>query len=136
MRTISLGNFFPPSYHCRLVWTVCIVLERKRTKTSLKHNMVEVVWLTQLTYAVGLSIGRNIQRHTFHSKLSQFHRSTNFCTEKRLRTTSCYLNNYFNFHVHLSMCPKNQLQFLQQYHKMSQTKVAWYVLKVKNMHSG
>ena len=55
------------------------------------------------------------------------------------------LNNYFNFHVCLSICPfvcpsihvfKNQLQFLQFYHKMSLIKGARYLLREKNMHSG
>ena len=53
------------------------------------------------------------------------------------------LNNYFNFHVFLSIqssirpcvC-QNQLYFLHLHNKMLQIKVAWYVLRVKNIHSG
>ena len=53
-----------------------------------------------------------------------------------------HLNNYFNFHVRLSFRPSVLrpseifFQFLQAYHKMSIIKVAWYVLRVKNMHPG
>ena len=31
--------------------------------------------------------------------------------------------------------PLSSFQFLQSYHKVSLIKVAWYVLRVKNMHS-
>ena len=34
------------------------------------------------------------------------------------------------------MAARPHFQFLQSYHKMSQIKVAWYVLRVKNMHLG
>ena len=58
-----------------------------------------------------------------------------------------HLNNYFNFHVCLSIwfcssvrpsirVSENQLNFLQSFDKMSLIKVAWYVLRVKNVHSG
>ena len=50
------------------------------------------------------------------------------------------LNNYFNIQV----CPSvsihlirlSSFQFLQLYHKLSLIKVAWCVLRVKNMHLG
>ena len=54
-----------------------------------------------------------------------------------------HLNNYFDFHVCLSVRPsvrpcvsENQLHFLQSYDKMSLIKVAWCVFRVKNMHPG
>ena len=59
----------------------------------------------------------------------------NLCTIHFLH----HLHNYFNLHV----CPFNgggggslsSFQFLLSYHKVSLIKVAWYVLRVKNMHS-
>ena len=57
-----------------------------------------------------------------------------------LGSTRCantsYLNNYFNFHVCLSIHLFVRLKFLHLYHKMSLIKVACYVLRVKNMNSG
>ena len=75
--------------------------------------------------------------------------------------TVLILNNYFNLHVCLSICrlrlaicrllsggcrlpstvyrlsvTLSNFQFLQSYHKMSLIKVACYVLREKNMHSG
>ena len=56
-----------------------------------------------------------------------------------------YLNNYFDFHVCLSIRPfvrpsvrvsRDYIHFLQLCHKMSLIKVVWYVLRVKNMHPG
>ena len=78
-------------------------------------------------------------RITFTYKLS--------CVLKRILKTQIFsnLNNYFDFHVSLSIRPsvhpfvcvsENQLNFLQFYHIMSLKKVAWYVLRVKNMHFG
>ena len=49
------------------------------------------------------------------------------------------LNNYFNLCVCLSFCLSltlSNFQFLLLYDKMSLIKVAWNVLRVKNMHSG
>ena len=57
---------------------------------------------------------------------------------------------YFQLHLHnyfkLYICPSLQrrrrpvtlsnFQFLQSIHKMSVIKVAWHVLRVKNIHSG
>ena len=50
------------------------------------------------------------------------------------------LHNYFNLHVcpsiwHQRHVPLLSFQFLQWYHIRSLVKVAWYVLRVKNMHS-
>ena len=52
-----------------------------------------------------------------------------------------YLHNYFNLHVCPSFrrrrrgVPLSIFKFLQSYDKVSLIKVAWYVLRVKNMHS-
>ena len=54
------------------------------------------------------------------------------------------LYNYFNFHVCLSIrfrssvrsCVQKLAQFTSEGHKMSLAKVAWYVLGMKNTHSG
>ena len=60
-----------------------------------------------------------------------------------------HLNNYFRLHVCLSFRTSVRtyvrpsirhtfifLEFLQLFHKMSQIKVAWHVLRMKNMHPG
>jgi len=56
-----------------------------------------------------------------------------------------YLNNYFDFHVCLSIwfrpivrfhLSENLRQLLKSHHKMSIIKVAWWVSWVKNMHPG
>ena len=54
-----------------------------------------------------------------------------------------HLDNYFRLHVCLSFrllvrscVTLYDFQFLPLYHKMWLTKFTWYVLKVKNMHSG
>ena len=60
-----------------------------------------------------------------------------------------HLNNYFDFHVCLSIrssvrpsvrpfvrVSENLLHFLQSHDKMSLIKVAWCVFRVKNMHPG
>ena len=50
------------------------------------------------------------------------------------------LHNYFNLHVCPSFRQRRRrptlcFQFLQSYYKVSLIKVAWYVLRVKDMHS-
>ena len=58
-----------------------------------------------------------------------------------------YLNNYFNFHVCLSIrvcvsvCLRvgvsaKKFPFLKWYHKVSLIKVAWCMSSMKNMHPG
>ena len=56
-----------------------------------------------------------------------------------------YLHNYFNLHICPSLrrpssvpsrpVPLPSFQFLQAYEKVSLIKVAWHVLRVKNIHS-
>ena len=58
-----------------------------------------------------------------------------------LQCQSSYLHNYFNLQVcqsiwwHHPLIPSvSHFQFQLFYHKMSGMKIAWYVLRVKNMH--
>ena len=68
----------------------------------------------------------------------------------QLISINIYLHNYFNIHVCPSLrrpsssasssvpsrpVPLPSFQFLQAYEKVSLIKVAWYVLRVKNIHS-
>ena len=61
--------------------------------------------------------------------------SSGWCLDMQVQNSN--LDNNFR---QISLCPSFRmsvkLQFLQSCHKMSQIKVAWYVLKAKDMHSG
>ena len=52
-----------------------------------------------------------------------------------LKSTSLFQPSLLSFLVGL-LVTLYYFQFLQLYHKVRQIKVAWYVLRVKNMHFG
>ena len=94
------------------------------------------------------AMGWRVHRHPWFQNRSIDKTRTNI-----YRLIVVYLNNYFRLHVCLSfrtsvrpylrMSVRSYVRhtfiffdFLQLFHKMSLIKVAWHVLRVKNMHLG
>ena len=109
-------------------------------------QMVKIcLWTKKLN--LSLSVANNIVIYCYHAftsfPMQQFaHRATlKILFKKLINKLSKQLFQTSRLSVHLSIylpsavCHTN-IQFQQSYHKMSLIKVAWYVLRVKDIYSG
>ena len=105
---------------------------------------------SQFLQEVNVGIWRNSDCANNYGKLDRKVLDTMLCAGDNTGKDACQVSEKLNFTVcniyttiatFASVRPntvclvKSHLQFLQSYHNMSQMKVAWYVFRLKNVHS-